>query len=225
MEEALWFAWRRLQWRLDVMSQIHRFEEQISQLEQRPVETGKVMLYGSSFFAHWGYDRSKEQWFSATNGALEIVNHGFGGATVEEMLYYYHRMVLPYKPRAMVFRTGHNDVWQCSAQECFFLTQCLFNWVKNDFPDIPMIAIKAFDTPSSPEKNLSEMHTYNMLLDELAQHDPLIRTLDINPFFHTEDGSYRDVFIADGLHLTDSGYKEMAAYLAPKIFKLLQIEK
>ena len=31
-----------------------------------------------------------------------------------------------------------------------------------------------------------------------------------------------DVFVEDGLHLTDAGYTEMAAYLAPRIASLLR---
>lgn len=201
------------------MIPIHRFDDQILRLEQQPVEKGKILLYGSSFFANWGYERAKQQWHAASG--LEVVNHGFGGATVEELLYYYHRLVLPYAPKAMVFRTAHNDVWSISAEECFLLTKYLFSWIQNDFPGIRLIAIKPFDTPSSPEKNLVEIHKYNALLDSFVGQVPWFDTVDINPFFRANDGSYRDVFLEDGLHLTDRGYEEMAQYLAPKIAELL----
>ena len=41
------------------MIDLHRFEDQIRELEQYPVETGKVLLYGSSFFHKWGYEQEK----------------------------------------------------------------------------------------------------------------------------------------------------------------------
>lgn len=201
------------------MNPIHRFEDQIEALLQYPVREGKLLLYGSSFFHQWGYERANAQW--AEQGELEIVNHGFGGATVEELLYYYHRLVLPYKPSAMVFRTGHNDVWCNTAEESFYMTCRLLNWVKNDFPGIPLVLIKAFDHPSALPENLHRLHKYNEMLDALAKENPQIKTLDLNPFFYGADGHFRDVFREDGLHLTDSGYAEMAAYLVPKVKALL----
>lgn len=201
------------------MIQIDRFEDQIRALEQHPVETGKVLLYGSSFFAHWGVERAKKQWKEAAG--LEVVNHGFGGAVVSELLYYYHRLVRPYQPSAMVFRTGHNDAWEYGPEEMLSHTKLLFDWVKSDFPGIRLIAIKPFDTPSALDENLQRIHRYNALLDGLSKDDPLLETVDINEFFQSADGSYRDVFLEDGLHLTDSGYEEMARYLASKIKALL----
>lgn len=51
--------------------------------------------------------------------------------------------------------------------------------------------------------------------------------LDLNLFFHENKSdcgtqqNLRDVFRADGLHLTDDGYAQMAAFLAPKVACLL----
>jgi len=203
------------------MIQIHRYEDQIRAYEQYPIETGKVLLYGSSFFANWGYERAKKQWFMASEGKLDVVNHGFGGATVEELLYHYNRLVLPYTPSAAVFRTGHNDVWIYSPQDAFFLTQRLFDWFQNDFLGIPLIALKAFDHPSALPRNREALHRYNEMLDALSQTEPAIHTVDLNPFFYDAEGNFRDVFCEDGLHLTDSGYEQMAAYLVPKIESIL----
>ena len=70
-----------------------RFEHQIRALEARCAEKGGVLLYGSSFFANWGYDRAREQLAAASGGKLRISNHGFGGAFVDEVLRLYDRLV------------------------------------------------------------------------------------------------------------------------------------
>lgn len=203
------------------MIKVHQFEDQIREIENQPAETGNVLLYGSSFFAFWGYDRAREQLLAASQGAVRVSNHGFGGATVTQLLYHYHRLVRPYDPAAIVFRTGHNDVGAYSPQDAAVQTQLLFDWVKNDYPQIPLIALKAFDTPSALPENLEKIHIYNAMLDQMAQKDPQLKTLDLNPFFYTEEGTFRDVFREDGLHLTDSGYQQMAEFLAPKIAQFL----
>ena len=211
------------------MIPIHRFENQIQEYENRPMETGKVLLYGSSFFAYWGYERAKKQCADATDGKLQVVNHGFGGAVVEELLYYYHRMVLPYAPSAIVFRTGFNDMPHMSPEECMALTRRLFDWAKNDFPDVKLIAIKGFDNPSAIPENLAKLRQYNQMLDDLAEQDARLVTVDLNPFFYQSSAdmgtcrNFKDVFREDGLHLTDAGYEEMVKYLAPRIAELLNM--
>lgn len=203
------------------MIDIHRFADQIQAYEQYPPETGKVLLYGSSFFGFWGYERAKKQCAEATNGKLEVVNHGFGGATVTELLYYYHRLVLPCQPSAMVLRTGHNDVWECSPEAAITLTDTLINWIQNDFPQIPLIFLKAFDFPSATAEHLEKLHSYNRLLEQLAAERTNLHTVDLHPFLYAGAGEFRNVFREDGLHLTDSGYEEMAKYLAPILQKIL----
>lgn len=58
---------------------VNRYEKDILRYEKYPVETGGVLLYGSSFFDLWGYERAKQQWADATNGVVKVVEHGFGG--------------------------------------------------------------------------------------------------------------------------------------------------
>lgn len=203
------------------MTKLDRYLGEIEAIESHPVEQGKVLLYGSSFFAFWGYERAQKQLSEASDGALQVINHGFGGAVVSELLYYYNRLVKPYAPKAIVFRTGHNDVWELSAQEAFTLTKTLFDWAKHDFPNIPLVAMKAFDHPSALPENLEKLHQYNEMLEALAQQDPQLRLLDMNPFLYEKEGVFRDVFREDGLHLTDAGYEQAKHYLAQNLLKLL----
>ena len=66
---------------------LHRYDATINDYLPLPIRKGKVLLYGSSFFRVWGYERSRDQLLEATDGKLETVNHGFGGATIDELLY------------------------------------------------------------------------------------------------------------------------------------------
>ena len=172
------------------MIDIHRFADQIQAYEQYPPETGKVLLYGSSFFGFWGYERAKKQCAEATNGKLEVVNHGFGGATVTELLNYYHRLVLPCQPSAMVLRTGHNDVWECSPEAAITLTDTLINWIQNDFPQSPLIFLKAFDFPSATAEHLEKLHSYNRLLEQLAAEEPTCTLWICTPFSMPAQGNF-----------------------------------
>ena len=105
------------------------------------------------------------------------------------------------------------------------LTRRLFDWAKNDFPGVKLVAVKGFDNPSAVPENLAKLRQYNQMLDRLAEEDAQLTTVDLNPFFYQSNAdigscrNFRDVFREDGLHLTDKGYEELAKYLAPIIQK------
>lgn len=207
-------------------------EEYIKKVEATASNEGNVLLYGSSLFRRWGVERAREQWAAATNGALQVVNRGFGGATVDELLYYYNRMVRPCNPKAIVLRTGINDIFHgLNAEQCWFQTERLIEWARADYPGIQFVALKSFDTPSicAVTEHAGELQKYNQIMDAYAAENDFISTLDINAFFYksAEDvgtgKNFKEFFLEDGLHLTDAGYEEAAQYLAPKVQALLSL--
>ena len=202
-----------------------RFEHQIRALEARCAEKGGVLLYGSSFFANWGYDRAREQLAAASGGKLRITNHGFGGAFVDELLRYYDRLVKPCCPGMGVLRPAYNDLANgIKAEDCLLLTKLLTAWLELDFPEAKIVILKVFDTRAAGFTAFQEMVRYNAMLDGITGGK--VYTLDLNPFFYDDPKDigtrqhFRDVFLDDGLHLTDRGYEEMAVYLAAELQKL-----
>lgn len=203
--------------------------EKIGEYLTYPVTTGKVMLYGSSFFTRWGYDRAKRQLRDATGGKLDIINHGFGGATVDELLYHYPRLVAPYRPSAVVIRSGFNDINQkLTPEETIFLLRRLVGWLKTDIPDIRIFLLNVFDAKILNEETHAVFTHYNKLMAELTAETENVEIFDINEFFYENPGDIgvlsklRDVFVHDGLHLTDEAYEEMARFFGPRLLDLLQ---
>ena len=208
--------------------QLNRHEEKIRSYEAYPIETEKLLLYGSSFFTNWGFERAREQCSAATDGRLQVVNHGFGGATADELLYYWDRMVRPYRPKAIVFRPGINDINKgLNAQETFFLTKRLVEFALNDNPDVRLAMVNVFDNAYLTEEKFAQTLEYNHLCEQYAVSEGNLTYIDLNPFFHENPADcgtqkkLRNVFVSDGLHLTDDGYVEMAQYLAPRMESIL----
>lgn len=201
-----------------------RFEEKIQEYERYPLETGKILLYGSSFFGNWGYERAQRQLAGLGGETDAVVNHGFGGATADELLYYYPRMVRPYAPKMLVWRGGPNDIFSgLSPEEAFIITQRVFEWAKNDFPEIKIVILAIFDYRSQREEVQPAFAEYNRLCRRLAQSDSQTEYLDINDFFYENPAdigtfqNFREVFVADGLHLTDAAYAEFAPYFKARL--------
>lgn len=208
---------------------LHRYDTTVNEYLPLPVRKGKVLLYGSSFFRVWGYDRSREQLLEATDGKLETVNHGFGGATIDELLYRYPRLVAPYAPRAMVIRAGYNELNRGQTPEnAVFLLERLLQWAIADFPAIQIMVFPVFDTRRASDELQEKINVYNALLREQIEPMAQVSLLDLNPFFYDDPAdigtrqNFRDVFVEDGLHLQDSAYPKMAAFLGPRILEQLK---
>lgn len=207
---------------------LNRYEETVRNCLSYPVRTGKVLLYGSSFFRVWGYERSMEQLLDATGGKLETVNHGFGGATVDELLYHYPRLVAPYAPRAMVIRAGYNELNRGQTPEdAVTILERLLQWAIADFPGIQIMVFPVFDTRRASDELQEKINAYNALLRQRIEPMEQVSLLDLNPFFYDDPAdigtrqNFRDVFVSDGLHLKDEAYPEMAKFLGSRILERL----
>lgn len=209
---------------------LNRFEEQIEKCEQISAKQGDIMLYGSSFFKNWGYERARQQLLEASNGKFSVLNHGFGGAMMDELLYYYHRMVRPYKMKIILLRCGINDIYHgMTADETWFLTERLLEWIRTDYPEVKIGLLGIFDVIRGTEGEYREFVKYNEFLKKYAKTAENVWYIDLNGFFYENPKdigtrqNFRDVFIEDGLHLTDEAYAEMAEYLTAKLLEKAKI--
>jgi len=64
---------------------------------------GSVVFVGSSSFNFW---HTMEE----DMAPLPVINRGFGGARMRDVVRYLDRIVLPYRPRAVVLFAGANDI-------------------------------------------------------------------------------------------------------------------
>ena len=124
------------------VTNLKRYEESVVEVEQRPVEKNMILFYGSSGFTCWSEKyghRPLEEDIRRKDGSPAAVNHGFGGSTIEEGLYYYDRMVKPWEPRAIVLRFFPNDVASgYSPAEVVYLLAQFCNRARADFPGVKL---------------------------------------------------------------------------------------
>ncbi|MBQ8814774.1 MAG: hypothetical protein IJZ85_09800 [Lachnospiraceae bacterium] len=205
---------------------LHRFDEKIAVLETQEDACEQILLYGSSFFNNW--TEAKEQMLRASDGKYHVVNHGFGGATVDELLYFYRKLVVPYSPKAVIFRIGPNDIFNgFSAEEAWNMAWRLMEFLRADYPGIKLILLCVFDYKSVREEHKTAYAKFNAYQREYAVETDNVWYLDINDFFYerTEDigtfQGFRDIFREDGLHLLPDAYVEFAEYLTKKLENIL----
>ena len=205
--------------------EVKRFEDRIVRYESFPVETGKILFYGHSLFTRCSAitnskDNPKlEEEVRMKDGSQAIVNHGFGTSSADDLLYYYDRMVRPYKPRALVLATMSNDVgFGYNAKEIMEIVARLVNWAQADFPGIRIYCFG--DEPTLKHKGQKNIATrvrkeYNEYLEFFCSQTENCIYVPMNeaPFFYEnpEDiGDYdkirEDIFASDQNHLNPKGY-------------------
>lgn len=136
-----------------------------------------------------------------------VINRGFGGSTVWEVDHYFDRVVAPYQPKEIVFYAGENDLW---------IDKRTPDQVYSDFVQFMRLKEKALgSTPVwyisvKPSKQrfeqLATQADVNAKVKALADQRNDLAFIDIVPAMLKPDGTPKDIFVADNLHMTPDGY-------------------
>ena len=205
--------------------EVKQFESRIEAHEAFPVQTGKILFYGHSLFTQCsaitkvGKDNPKlEDEVRMKDGSQAIVNHGFGTSSADDLLYYYDRMVRPYKPRALVLATAVNDFFAgYSPKEVMEIEARIIQWAQADFPGIPIYCFSYMPgILYKGEKNIFTRYRkeYDQLLKDFCNRHENCRFVSLidQPFYfeNPEDiGNHdkvREDIYRDRLHFNAKGY-------------------
>ena len=181
----------------------------------RPPQT--VVLVGSSSILFWGS-------VADDLDPIPVTSRGFGGSIIQQSTHYADRIIFPYDPMAVVLYAGDNDIGSGFSADCVFRDfEAFAERIHEERPDLPLyyIAIK----PSILRWQLyDEVERANNLIAARAQTDDRITFVDIATPMLGEDGTPREeLFVADGLHLSATGYELWTSVLKPVLLEDLGI--
>ena len=73
---------------------------------------------------------------------LHAINRGFGGSKIADSIHYADRIVIPYKPKAIVFYAGDNDIASgMTPRQVFWDYQAFVKKVHDALPETKIIFI------------------------------------------------------------------------------------
>lgn len=136
-----------------------------------------------------------------------VVNRGFGGACITDMLYFYEVIAKKKYPKAIIFYCGDNDISiNISVNEVYRNFIILFAKIKTDFPNTKILCI-----PTKPSKSrlkyLPKMLEYANLIKEYCKENKDFYYVDIiNDMIDKEKQPIDSLFCNDKLHLSEKGY-------------------
>ena len=193
---------------------VDRWEADIRKFEAAdkvgPPHEGGVVFVGSSSIVRWNVNEAFPEL-----GSLAI-NRGFGGSLIGDSTRYADRIVIPYKPRLVVFYAGDNDLVtdatpaQIADQFAQFAVK-----VRRALPKTRIIFVSI--KPSLQRwAHIDKARAANALVRRYCAADPLLTYLDIETPMLGSDGRPRpELFVQDGLHLSAEGYRIWNAALRP----------
>ena len=186
---------------------IQKFEEQD---RTNPPKKGHVLFVGSSSIRGWKLDKSFPD--------LKPINRGFGGSQIADSIHFADRIILKHRPRVVVLYAGDNDI--AKGKSPATVTSDFTNFtvkIHESQPEtkIVFIAIK----PSIARWKLVEkMRTANDAIEAICDEHPRLEFVDIDTPMIGDDGKPKpELFLKDGLHMTEAGYRIWARLVLPHL--------
>jgi lysophospholipase L1-like esterase len=186
--------------------EVERFE---AADRERPPAPGGVVFVGSSSIRLWpSLDRDFPD--------VRLVNRGFGGSELGDVVALADRIVVPYRPRVVILYAGDNDLAAGkSPEQVFEAYRSFVALVRRELPGtrVAFIAIK----PSPARWSLVDrVREANRLIRDHAQSDSSLGFVDVFTPMLDEAGQPRhELFVEDGLHMNAAGYALWRELVAP----------
>lgn len=167
-----------------------------------------VVFVGSSTIRLWKLDQSFPE--------LHAINRGFGGSHLADSVHFAPRIVLKYQPRVVVLYAGDNDLAGRKTPEQVVADFKEFaTLIHKELPKTKLVYLSI--KPSVKRWNIWDKgQKANALIEASCKDDPRCVFLDISPAILGDDHKPRpELFRADGLHLNEKGYAQVAILLRP----------
>jgi hypothetical protein len=137
----------------------------------------------------------------------QVINTGFGGSQMRDLLFFADRLILKYMPNKVLIYEGDNDIaWGKSVIEIMLSTDSLIRKLKSNNPDIEIILISAKPSPARWELKDSYL-ALNNAFKNYCNTNSNVYYADVWDVMLDKNGKpISELFVADSLHMSTSGY-------------------
>jgi lysophospholipase L1-like esterase len=159
-----------------------------------------ILFTGSSSIRLWKN-------LSASFPNHNVMNMGFGGSEMADLLYYTEKLIIPFKPKQIFIYEGDNDLsLGRSPEQIIASAESILSLIRQHLPKSEVIFISP--KPSLQRWGLKEKYEdYNKQLKHWISKKRNVRFADVwTPMLDSNGTVMQDIFMADGLHLNEKGY-------------------
>ena len=176
---------------------------------------GAILFIGSSSFTKW---TDVQQYFPQH----VIINRGFGGSVLGDVIRYEKDIIFPYQPKQIVIYCGENDVASSDTVTGKIVLERfkqLFTDIRKKFPKVPIAFISLKPCPSRWQMK-ERMIVANVLVRKFLKKKKHTQFISVWKEMLGADGKPSpDIFIQDNLHMNAKGYAIWQKIIAPYLLK------
>jgi len=178
-----------------------------------PPPDGGVLFVGSSTIRMW---KTLKEDFPEH----KVINRGFGGSQIADAVFFADRIVIPYKPKMILFYAGGNDINAGKSPETVFEDfKAFVVKVREKLPDV-RTAFMSSGPSIARWAQADKQRKLNQLIKEYIGTSSNMDFIDAFDVFLGADGKPRpELFVNDKLHNNAEGYKIRAELVRPYLEK------
>lgn len=194
--------------------QAANFESEIAAFEAKdkatPPPADGILFVGSSSIRLWSG-------LSEAFPGKPVINRGFGGSTLSDVIRAMNRIIVPYKPKQIVVYAGDNDIAQASATPRSLYSQFLafFSVVRKQLPAATITYIAVKPSPARRQFMATQVEANRMIKQYLATQRNTSFADVYTPMLNAAGQPRPELFMPDSLHMNTQGYEVWKDVIAP----------
>jgi lysophospholipase L1-like esterase len=180
-----------------------RWEKDIAAIEKRLSEKkppeDATFFVGSSSIVRWDVAKSFPK--------LPVVKVGFGGSEVRDSTLFARRIIVPHRPKRIVFYAGDNDLGaKRTPQQVLADFEAFVKLIHSELPKTEIVFLTIKPSPKRIAL-LEKQKEANALIKKFCDSDNRLRYLDLfTPMLDSEGKPKPGLYAKDELHLSPEGY-------------------
>jgi lysophospholipase L1-like esterase len=203
--------------RSSLSSEPNTWEWAISRFEaedrRRPPPAAPIVFTGSSSITFW-------ETLAQDMAPLTVLNRGFGGSKIDQVVRYAPRIVIPYGPRAVVLFAGTNDIAGRQPKTALQVREgfrAFVDTVRRALPEAPIYYISITPTPSR-WKHWPAVCEANEMIRKDTIGSRALHYIDLTAAILAPDGKpRRELYRRDRLHPNQMGYAVWTSIIKPAL--------
>lgn len=174
-----------------------------------------ILFVGSSSFRLW---KNIGSYFPG----YTIINRGFGGSSLPNMIRYAGDIIFPYEPKQILIYCGENDLagdtslYPSQVAQRFF---DLFELIRSKYKKVPIAYVSMKPSPSRKHL-MAKYNVANVMIKDFLRKKKRTVYIDVYKAMLKDDGTpMTDIFLEDNLHMNAKGYEIWQKLITPHLLK------
>jgi lysophospholipase L1-like esterase len=177
---------------------------------------GSILFVGSSSFTNW---KDVKAYFPG----FPIINRGFGGSSLPDVIYYAEQTILKYKPKQIYIYCGENDLAgnkTVTADTVLKRFKQLFSIIRKNLSKKTEVVFVSIKPSVSRWKLEDKFVETNNKIKKFIESNSHAKFVNVHTAMLQQDGNVMtDIFIKDNLHMNPKGYAIWQGIIAPTLMR------